>query len=406
MPTSSDGTVEVTRLWKRFRADRRRPSLRDQIGTVSSRFQSGNDSWTWVLRDVDFRIEPGESVGIVGSNGAGKSTLLKLLTGVMFPYAGRVDIAGRVGALIEIRGGMHPELTGRENAFMYGTLLGLRRSEVRERFDEIVEFADLSRAIDRQLKYYSSGMQMRLGFAVAAFLRPDVLLVDEVLAVGDAWFQQRCLDRMREVLQEGTTLVLVSHDLASMEATCDRTLWLDQGALVRDGASREVLSAYRGAIEQFASDHLRVEGEVVVERASVARPDGGVPTSFEPLHIDLDLAVRHEVRGRLHVGISEGSATPIFLSSTAISLDAGASAVRCVIDGVPLARGRYSVWVYAESHDDVDLTPWHPVASFHLAGTDLDPAPTAVVRLSPVHVRSTWEHRGSDEVPASAPSRH
>ena len=165
----------------------------------------------------------------MGANGAGKSTLLKLMARVMYQTAGQVDIAGRVGALIDIRAGMAPLLTGRENIYFTGTLMGLKRKEIARRFDEIVEFAGLESAVDRQVKHYSWGMQMRLGFGVAAYLEPDVLLVDEVLAVGDATFQQRCLERMRYVLNQGTTLVFVSHDLPAIEATCTNAMWLDEG---------------------------------------------------------------------------------------------------------------------------------------------------------------------------------
>jgi ABC-type polysaccharide/polyol phosphate transport system ATPase subunit len=393
LSTSSKGTVVVDRVWKRFRRDRTRPFLGDQIRAMSRRLTERESKYRWVLRDIDFTIEPGESVGIVGSNGAGKSTLLKILTRVMYPYAGAVQIAGRVGAIIELRGGMHPELTGRENTFMYGALLGLKRSEIIERFDTIVDFADLSKAIDRQMKYYSSGMQMRLGFAIAAFLRPDVLLVDEVLAVGDAWFQERCLDRMREVLQEGTTLVLVSHDLASVEATCSRGLWIQEGLLVKDAPIRDVLSSYRQSVEASTNRPYEAPDSVVTLNSfEVVGPNAGMPMSHCPLEFVSEFSVAQEVRGRLHIGVSEGSAAPVFLVSTAVTLDLGETQIRCRLEGVPLPRGHYSVWLYIESHDDLDVIPWHPVASFVLAGSDLDPAPRAVVRLSPVHVRATWQH--------------
>ena len=212
------GAIAVDRIWKRFRADRNRPVFRDEIGRLADSIRGRGNSrhWRWALRDVNLDIQPGESVGLFGANGSGKSTLLKILTRVMYPTAGWLQISGRVGALIEIRAGVHPDLTGRENIYLYGSIMGLQRNEIDRRFDEIVAFAELSDALDRQLKYYSSGMAMRLGFAVAAFLQPDVLLVDEVLAVGDAAFQQKCLERMRSVLQEGTTLIFVSHDLASV----------------------------------------------------------------------------------------------------------------------------------------------------------------------------------------------
>ncbi len=393
--TNPSGTIEVHRAWKRFREDRPRPQLSDQLSALTSRVRNGQQ-WRWVLRDVDFKVEPGEAVAFVGTNGAGKSTLLKLLTRVMYPYAGSISLTGRVGALIEIRGGLHPDLTGRENIAVYGTLLGLSRREVADRFDDIVDFADLSKAIDRQLKFYSSGMQMRLGFAVAAFLNPDVLLVDEVLAVGDAWFQQRCLDRMREVLHQGTTLVLVSHDLAALETICDRALWFDSGVLTSDGPVRDVLSTYRRSIEDRASGPALEGTPVELQKIEIGRPDGGLPTSHSPLQVDLRLRSPRERKGRLHIGVSEGASSPTFLVSTAIALDAGTHDVRCVIDDIPLPRGRFSVWVHMESGSDDDLIPWHPAASFHVAGTDLDPAPRGVVRPSPVHVRSEWTHELAD----------
>src|SRR3954447_14539365 len=256
-----DGTLVAEHLWKRFRADRRRMLLRDEMERlVRSRSQGVKERHRWVLRDVNVTAQPGESIGLIGSNGSGKSTLLKLFTRVMYPHTGQVTAQGRVGALIEVRAGIQPDLTGRENIFLYGSLLGLGRRNVAKRFDEIVEFAEVEDAIDRQVKFYSSGMQMRLGFAVAAFLEPDVLLVDEVLAVGDASFQQKCLNRMRHVLSNGTTLVLVSHDLAAVEATCSRAVWLDGGRVQSDGPVREVLASYRSSVQEHAELEMPREG--------------------------------------------------------------------------------------------------------------------------------------------------
>lgn len=252
MPTSPRGTVEVDHLWKRFRIGTRLV-LRDHIERLGARLHGSTDrGWRWALRDVDFRIEPGEAVGLVGRNGSGKSTLLKILTRVMYPYAGRVAASGRVGALIEVQAGLHEDLTGRENIVLYGSLLGWSRREVARRFDDIIDFAELRDAVDRQVKFYSSGMHMRLGFSVAALLEPDVLLVDEVLAVGDGAFQARCLARLQEVIDGGTTLVYVSHDLDTVRRVCDRVLWLDSGSVREDGKSGAVLAAYESDLDQHS----------------------------------------------------------------------------------------------------------------------------------------------------------
>jgi ABC-2 type transport system ATP-binding protein len=204
--------------------------------------------WFWALRDVDLEVAPGEAVALIGANGSGKSTLLKILTGAMFPYAGGVATAGRVGALIEIAAGLHPQLSGRENVFLYGSLLGMRRKEVASRLEEILDFSELTHSVDRQLKFYSSGMRMRLGFSVAAFLEPDILLVDEALAVGDISFQEKCMNRMRGMLSEGRTLIFVSHDLAALREICRRGVWLEHGSVQKDGQAEEVISAFEVAM--------------------------------------------------------------------------------------------------------------------------------------------------------------
>jgi ABC-type polysaccharide/polyol phosphate transport system ATPase subunit len=400
--TSSKGSIRVERTWKRFRADRRRPELAEQLSLLLRRVTNGNP-WRWVLRDIDFEVEPGEALGVVGTNGAGKSTLLKILTQVMYPTSGRVELNGKVGALIELRGGMHPDLTGRENALLYGSLMGMGRQEVVKRFDDIVDFAQLAGAIDRQVKFFSSGMQMRLGFAIAAFMNPDVLLVDEVLAVGDSWFQQRCLDRMREVLQQGTTLVLVSHDLASVEAMCTRGLWLQDGLLTDDGPIRDVLANYRKSVEEFSVEHLGHGGSIEVVSTTVSGFDHSLITSHSLAEVTLWLRTPQRERGRLYVGVSEGPGTPTFLISTELLLDDGDTTITCRIEGVPLPRGRYYVWICMESVDDRKLIPWHPAATFDVFGSDLDWAPIGIVRLSPVHVQSDWSQHRGEPAPRSVP---
>lgn len=386
------GAIVVDQLWKRFHADRSRPVLRDEVSRLTERLHGRSDPrrWRWALRDLRLEIEPGEAIGLFGANGSGKSTLLKILTRVMYPTAGSVRIGGRVGALIEVRAGVHPDLTGRENIFLYGNILGLRRADIARRFDAIVEFADLADAVDRQLKFYSSGMAMRLGFAVAAFLQPDILLVDEVLAVGDATFQQRCLERMRAVLNEGTTLVFVSHDLASVESISIRGLWLRNGELAADGPIRDSLAAYRRHIESSAVVGS-AEGDLVGITAAVAGPDGEAPQTGAPMRIDLRLTAARQQRALAFIGVSEGSAAPVFSLSQELILDAGENSITCSIDTLPLPRGQYSVWVAVTDTVGADLTPWHPVTHFHVLGADLDPGLPGVMRLSPVYVDARWE---------------
>jgi ABC-2 type transport system ATP-binding protein len=256
-PEAVEGSIAVHRAWKRFRSDSHANRGRRMADTLLGRRprQSGGEReryegerWRWALRDVAFDVDPGESIGIVGRNGSGKSTLLKLVNGTMDPSAGLVTVHGRVGALIELQAGLHPELTGKENALAYGALLGLSRKRAAAGLDQVMEFAGIEDAADRQVKLYSTGMRLRLGFAIASHLEAPVLLVDEVLAVADAEFQRRGHERLAELKATGTTIVYVSHDLPSVERTCDRTVWLDGGLLRDDGPTSQVLAGYREAM--------------------------------------------------------------------------------------------------------------------------------------------------------------
>jgi ABC-type polysaccharide/polyol phosphate transport system ATPase subunit len=385
---SPDGTIEAFDVWKRFRADRQRMLLRDQIDRLRRKRSRG---WRWALRDVDIIASPGDSIGLVGNNGSGKTTMLKILARVMYPYAGRVDVQGRVGALIEVRAGIHPDLSGRENIALQGSLLGLRRRDVVRRFDGIVAFAELEDAIDRQVKFYSSGMQTRLGFAIAAFLEPDILLVDEVLAVGDAGFQQKCLDRMRAVINQGTTVIFVSHDLAAVEALCSRVVWLRQGMVECDGPAKESLAAYRRVIEEAAEYETEAAGVVRLVKTEVLSPAGGILRTQGPAEMRAVIDSPDPRAGIFYLGVSEGPATPIFVLARDIYLGAGETEASCSIARLPLPRGRYYTWVGMFDTAGNELLSWHPCAHFDVAGPDLDAGPLAVVRLAPVHVEATWE---------------
>lgn len=208
----------------------------------------------WALRDVSFEVARGEAIGLVGGNGAGKSTLLKVLSRITAPTTGRAEIRGRVGSLLEVGTGFHPDLSGRENVYLNGAILGMRRAEIGRKFDEIVAFAEVEQFIDTPVKRYSSGMYLRLAFAVAAHLEPEVLLVDEVLAVGDAAFQKKCLGKMGDVTAEGRTVLFVSHNMAAVQSLCARAVWLRHGQVVESGPTRRVISRYLQAAQQSVTE--------------------------------------------------------------------------------------------------------------------------------------------------------
>jgi lipopolysaccharide transport system ATP-binding protein len=272
-------------VWKKFRRGQRHDSLRDLIPfTVQRLFgraagdELGGQEF-WALDGVSFEVGPGEALGIIGPNGAGKSTTLKLLTRILRPTRGRCEVRGRVGALIEVAAGFHPDLTGRENIFLQGAVMGMKRQEVARRIEEIVEFAGIGPFIDTQVKRYSSGMNARLGFSIAAHLDPDVLIVDEVLAVGDMAFQQQCVDRMRQYLQRGTAVVFVSHQLQSVLSLCSKALLLRHHALA-EGHPVDVVRRYMdlmsgGQLSERVHDTVSIEAALIDEagrEVEMARP--------------------------------------------------------------------------------------------------------------------------------------
>jgi len=231
------------------------PTLREAlVKAVNSPFRRLNghkpkrSKLLWALRDVSFEVGAGEVVGIIGRNGAGKSTLLKILSRIVRPSAGEVDIYGRVGSLLEIGTGFHPDLTGRENVYLNGAIIGMPRGEIKRKFDEIVAFAEVEQFLDEPVKHYSSGMYLRLAFAVAAHFEPEVLILDEVLAVGDTAFRQKCLGKMREVSSEGRTFLFVSHDLMSVQELCGRVFLIESGRLLEQGKAETVIPKYLSII--------------------------------------------------------------------------------------------------------------------------------------------------------------
>jgi ABC-type polysaccharide/polyol phosphate transport system ATPase subunit len=261
--------ISIRDVSKRFRLYRGR-----RVFTVKDLFVRGGRAGLfageemWALRNVSLELARGRMVGIVGSNGSGKSTLLKLIGGILKPTSGTVSVTGRLSALIELGAGFHPEFTGRENVFINGVLLGLSRAEIRERFDEIVAFAGLAPYIDNPVKTYSSGMYMRLGFAIAVTVDPHILLIDEVLAVGDESFQHKCVSKIQEFKGRGKTIVLVTHDLGSVERLCDEAVWLEGGRLMARGGPREIIDRYLGQVAQEEAAVLDAAHEQAEEALS------------------------------------------------------------------------------------------------------------------------------------------
>jgi lipopolysaccharide transport system ATP-binding protein len=253
--------IKVEAISKRFRIQPRETrsvryeTLRESlVKAISSPFRHRRrngtpDNTIWALKDATFDVMPGEVMGIIGPNGAGKSTLLKVLSRIFEPTSGRVELYGRVASLLEVGTGFHPDLSGRENVYLNGAILGMKRREIDARFDEIVAFAEVEKFIDTAVKHYSSGMYLRLAFAVAAHLDPEILIVDEVLAVGDASFQKKCLGKMDDVTRSGRTVLLVSHSLGMVTQHCQRALLLDGGQIIKSGDARDVVDVYQARTE-------------------------------------------------------------------------------------------------------------------------------------------------------------
>jgi lipopolysaccharide transport system ATP-binding protein len=344
-------------------------AAKSSLGRMSRRGEQPRQDTLWALRDLSLTIREGEVVGLIGHNGAGKSTLLKILSRIVEPTTGWADVTGRAGSLLEVGTGFHPELTGRENVFLNGAILGMRRAEIRSRFDEIVAFANIERFLDTPVKRYSSGMSVRLAFAVAAHLEPEILLVDEVLAVGDAAFQRKSLAKMSEVAEEGRTVIFVSHNLAIIQALCSRGVLLEGGRAVADAPVGEAVDQYLRALERGANDDLlersdrdgRGWKEVLVKRLEMrdsvsGRPD--VIVGGRPAKIVVELsAVLPSIECQLTILNSLGN--PV---TTVDSLISAPSDVRdpemgprieCEFDTLSLLPGRYRVDVLVKARRQI-----------------------------------------------------
>ena len=310
--------IHVENLSKQYRiGERQAPyhSLRETLATAvtdlsrrlvsifrsSTARGSDGDNTIWALNDVSFEIKRGEIVGIIGGNGAGKSTLLKILSRITEPTKGFADIHGRVGSLLEVGTGFHGELTGRENVYLNGAILGMRKAEITRKFEDIVAFAEVEKFIDTPVKHYSTGMYLRLAFAVAAYLESEILIVDEVLAVGDVNFQRKCLDKMQDVGQHGRTVLLVSHNMSAITRMCDRAILLNEGTVIKDGPSTEVVSAYLSSglaatCTREWPDPAKAPGEKVARlRAVRVRNEDGQVTDIVDIRRPVNIEMEYDV---------------------------------------------------------------------------------------------------------------
>ena len=365
----------------------------------------------WALRDVTFAAAPGDVVGIVGRNGAGKSTLLKILSRVTEPTRGRVELYGRVGSLLEVGTGFHQDLSGRENIFLNGAILGMSRREIQGKFDDIVAFAEVERFVDTSVKHYSSGMFLRLAFAVAAFLESEILLVDEVLAVGDAAFQKRCLGKIREVSASGRTVLFVSHNMAAVEALCTRCLHLADGQLQGEGTPHQIIQRYlsaesrpmSGSIALTAHPGRRAGGRPIMRSLTLsgdAEP-GGLVRMGTALHVQVAYDSDASIRPVLGLVVKNNYGAPIFginnrlVPGYQFEHASAAGSVTCHLAALPLMPGTYTIDLYlGDAYQDVDVI--YDAATFDVIAADvLGGGKLPGIECGPIVWPATWTYEPS-----------
>lgn len=369
--------IRFEQVSKKFTLHRERPhSFQELTLHLFRRGHSSREEF-WALQDVGFAIEQGETVGLIGPNGAGKSTVLKLVSRIIEPTSGRIAVNGRVGALLELGVGFHPDLSGRENVYLNGSILGLSRAGIRQRMEEIVAFAELEHFIGVPVKHYSSGMYVRLGFSVAVHTDPEILLIDEVLAVGDAAFQRKCLDRISHLRQQGVTVLFVSHSAETVRALCSRVLWLDNGHLVADGSAEVVVARYldhswdaeRGGLKPIAGDdHRWGSGTVRIVRVRLLNGSGQEKQLFqvgEPLTVEMHYQAERRVeRPVFGLAIHRGDGTHITGPNTQfagyqIPHIEGEGTIKYTIPSSPLLEGTYYLSVAVHDWEDTQMFDYH-----------------------------------------------
>jgi lipopolysaccharide transport system ATP-binding protein len=363
---------DINVWWARLRG---KPNPMLRIGETDHGNRNGET--IWALKDVSFQVEQGEVLGIIGRNGAGKSTLLKILSRVTAPTSGVVKVKGRIASLLEVGTGFHPDLTGRENIYLNGAILGMTKEEVRRKFDEIVDFAEIEKFIDTPVKRYSSGMYVRLAFAVAAHLDPEILLVDEVLAVGDAAFQKKCLGKMGAVAKEGRTVLFVSHNMASVENLCTQGFVLEAGQKTFEGSIRNSISFYMNQSNKLRSKNDST-GRIIFDSIILVNDSGEIQDKFkigEPIVFRFGILAHPDYDLILGIGINNGFGsriTTIISRYTDFSLPATdkPKIVECKIDHLALAPGEYAVKFAAASSYGKDIEVVEEQNVFEIVASD------------------------------------
>jgi lipopolysaccharide transport system ATP-binding protein len=361
--------IRATGISKRYKLGQRERygSLRESMSRFfSNPFASkeADPGTLWALKDVNFEIAERQAVGLIGRNGAGKSTLLKVLSRITEPTAGEVTIHGRVGSLLEVGTGFHPELSGRDNIFLNGALLGMKRQEIKRKFDEIVAFAEIEKFLDTPVKHYSSGMYMRLAFAVAAHLEPEILLVDEVLAVGDAAFQRKCLGKMEDVAHSGRTVVFVSHNMGAVNSLCSRAIWVDKGQIREEGPAQQIVAHYLDSVrEGFEVGNAKPDDKLVIERVVLKNRRGEVSTTFrgdEEFLVEIQFNARTKIPNPhfiIAVLGSYGEAFTAAMTFDGITPEAieGRGTIGCRFKPPILLPGTYTIVIGARGPDGVSM---------------------------------------------------
>ncbi len=382
----TNSIVHFEQVSKRYYLGRRKAFVRELLPDfVGKHIHAVRSNELWALKDISFELFRGEALGIIGANGSGKTTLLSILSGITSETSGKVSVSGMVGALIQLGAGFHPELTGKENVYLNASILGLKKDHVNRIYDQIVEFAELGAFMDMPVKLYSSGMYARLGFSVAAHIHPDILLVDEVLAVGDISFQAKCIQRMRDFISQGNSVIFVSHNMIMVQSLCDRVLWLNQGQIVRTGNSAEVIAEYMEetdrrmaakSTEEFRKEGLGT-GDILIEQVILRDLDENENVEFragEPLTVEIIYFVPQRIVRPNFVLVISGKHGFLFGASTLFDgyqpdYVEGRGKIACKFKSLPLMPQFYTVSLGIRREDGITmLIRSRQVATFRVLG--------------------------------------